>query len=343
MTSTTTPSATLTMLDRAEGALWGQACGDAFGMPNSFLRLPTWRLTMQPGPPDSPYHAGYPAGRITDDTEQAQSLTGALLAGEGTLDATLVADELRAWLHRVGGPDCLAVGPSTKIAIANLERGVPVEEAGVRGVTNGAPMRVSVVGVWAALRQFTFQQLLDDVRTACVPTHNTSVAISGAAAVAAAVWAGMQGMGWPETLSTACTAAREGERMGRWVYAPSVAARIEQACAVASSRLDEPQAARVISELVGMGEATAESVPAAFACAHYAGGNPEIAIRLAANAVGDTDTVAAMAGAICGARTGPDGLPAAWRDLVAEVNRLDVSRWAASLVTPGTPTAISGT
>jgi len=65
------PASTLLLRERALGALWGQACGDAFGMPNSFLRLPVWRTTMEPGPDNSPYHAGYPAGRITDDTEQA--------------------------------------------------------------------------------------------------------------------------------------------------------------------------------------------------------------------------------------------------------------------------------
>lgn len=323
------------MTDRAEGALWGQACGDAFGMPNSFLRLPMWRLEMEPGPNDSPYHAGYAAARITDDTEQAQSLTEAFLATDGPLEAKRVAAELEKWLDRVGGLECLAVGPSTKLAIGNLKNGVPVEESGLRGVTNGAPMRVSVVGVWAALRGYTFEELMQDVRVSCLPTHNTSVAISGAAAVAAAVWAGIRGLGWTETVSTACMAADEGIHLGRWVYSPSISARIRHACELVTPDLDEPTASRLVAELVGMGEATAESVPAAFAFASYAQGDPERAIRVAGNSYGDTDTVAAMAGAICGARTGVHDIPVRWREAVGETNELDVAAWVKSLLVAG--------
>lgn len=319
-------------LARTEGALWGQACGDAFGMPNSFLQHLVWRQAMEPGPSNSPYHAGYVAGRITDDTEQAQSLTEAFLKSDGPLDVEIVAVEIAKWLDSVGGQDSLAVGPSTKRAMAALKEGTPVALAGITGVTNGAPMRVSVVGAWAALNDFTFDELLADVAASCVPTHNTSVAISGAAAVAAAVWAGIRGLGWDETLSQALTAAAWGEGQGNWVYGASVAERIRTAVELAQAATSEVAVAQVMSELIGMGEATTESVPAAFAACAFARQKPEVAIRVSGNSRGDTDTVAAMAGAIAGAATGPDGIPAAWRDVVAKVNKLDVPAWARTLV-----------
>lgn len=319
-------------LARAEGALWGQACGDAFGMPNSFLKLPIWRLAMEPGPDNSPYHVGYAAGRITDDTEQAQSLSVAFEQSTGPLEVAIVAVELEKWLDRVGGMESLAVGPSTKRAMAALKGGTPVELAGTSGVTNGAPMRISVVGAWAALNDYTFDELLADVEAACIPTHNTSIAISGAAAVAAAVWAGIRGLDWDETLAQALIAARWGGERGTWVYGASVPERIIAAVDLMQSAATEVAAATVLSELIGMGEATTESVPAAFAAAAYANRDPEVAIRLSSNARGDTDTVAAMAGAISGALTGPAGLPAAWRDIVASTNDLDVPAWSRSLV-----------
>lgn len=320
------------LLSRTEGALWGQACGDAFGMPNSFLKFPVWRTAMEAGPLNSPFHAGYVPGRVTDDTEQAQSLTAAFEQSDGPLDVQIVAAEIGKWLDSVGGQDSLAVGPSTKRAMAAISAGTPVELAGRTGVTNGAPMRVSVVGAWAALNDFTFDELLADIEASCVPTHNTGVAISGAAAVAAAVWAGIRGLGWDETLAQALTAARWGADRGNWLPAVSIAERISMAVALAEAATSEADAARILTDLVGMGEATTESVPAAFAAAAYARRDPEVAIRVAGNARGDTDTVAAMAGAIAGATAGPDALPTAWRDIVADTNSLDVAAWAKTLV-----------
>ncbi|WP_082576002.1 ADP-ribosylglycohydrolase family protein [Arthrobacter sp. Soil762] len=316
---------------RVEGALWGQACGDAFGMPNSFLKDPLWRVKMEGGPANSPYHAGYDAGRITDDTEQAQSLSDAFARSSNTLDYKFAAEELEAWLDRVGGAESLAVGPSTKRAMARIKAGVPIEEAGNSGTTNGAPMRVAAVGVWAAIHSYSFEQLMIDVHSSCLPTHNTSVAISGAAAVAAAVWAGINGATWEETLEWACKAADAGEELGTWIYAPSISARIREGIRLVSTVTSERQAAVILSEVVGMGEATAESVPAAFAAAAFANRDAGVAIRIAGNSRGDTDTVAAMAGAISGASRGAGDIPAEWRDLVAKVNNLNVSAWADQL------------
>ena len=57
---------------------------------------------------------------------------------------------------------------------------------------------------------------------------------------------------------------------------------------------------------------TRETVPATLALCYLAQGNPREAIIYGANFGRDTDTIATMAGAICGALHGVDGLPAAW-------------------------------
>jgi len=64
--------------DRALGALAGLAIGDALGMPTqSFSRADIVarfgsRLQwFEPAPQDQPIAPGMPAGRVTDDTEQA--------------------------------------------------------------------------------------------------------------------------------------------------------------------------------------------------------------------------------------------------------------------------------
>ena len=59
------------------GGLLGQAMGDAFAMPALLHPEATWKcyggwLTeFHPGSDGHPAHAGLPAGRVTDDTEQA--------------------------------------------------------------------------------------------------------------------------------------------------------------------------------------------------------------------------------------------------------------------------------
>jgi ADP-ribosylglycohydrolase len=55
-----------------------------------------------------------------------------------------------------------------------------------------------------------------------------------------------------------------------------------------------------------------ETVPAAFALATLAGGDLRTGVEFAANFGRDTDTIATMAGALCGAIGGPDAIPETW-------------------------------
>jgi ADP-ribosylglycohydrolase len=55
-----------------------------------------------------------------------------------------------------------------------------------------------------------------------------------------------------------------------------------------------------------------ETVPAAFALAMLAGGDLRRGVEYAANLGRDTDTIASMTGALCGAIGGPDVIPEAW-------------------------------
>ncbi len=314
--------------DRVLGALAGTACGDAFGMPNSFLQAPEWRTTMEPGPANSPYHAGYPAGRITDDTEQALALTQAL---EDGFSRTTVAERLNEWFLSVGGSNSLAVGPSTKRALEAYARGDSVDVIGKTGVTNGAAMRIAPIGVVAGLRNLDLEGSADLVETACWPTHATSPAISGAMAAAWPIAVAIKGGSWAEVLDAAVDGAIAGEKRGQWVYAPDIAARIDAARAIAATASSPQSLADDISRLVGAGEPCTETMPAAIAIADFAKGNPALAIEIAGNLRGDTDTIAAIAGAICGAYAGVQCLPGEWLQLTEEVNPVSFSGWAERL------------
>jgi ADP-ribosylglycohydrolase len=296
---------------RASGALYGLAIGDALGMPTQLLsrRQITDRwgplLTgFEPAPPGHPIAAGLPAGAVTDDTEQAVLLARMLVKGHGALDPRDWAQALISWERDMADRGSLdLLGPSTKRALSAILSGTPPEEAGRHGDTNGAAMRITPVGI-------AFDTaLVDRVVEASRVTHNTSVALAGAAAVAAAVSAGVGGASVPAAIDAGVAAATLAAGRGHWVAGADVAARIRWAVTLVSDMAPE-RAAELIATLVGTSLATQESVPAAFAVLSVVPDDPWRACLLAASLGGDTDTIAAIAGAIAGACHGRSAFPA---------------------------------
>ena len=324
-------------LNSVLGALYGLAIGDALGMPTQLLSpedvdrrfgMITW---FQPAPDDHPIAAGLPAGHITDDTEQALLIARLLIDGHGRIDPHTLANALAHWereMVRRGSLDLL--GPSTQRAISAVAAGTSVEEAGRFGDTNGAAMRVTPVGIARPVEDF--DGLLQAVVDASGVTHNTTLALSGASAVAAAVSAGVGGASLDGAIQVGLSAARAGRNHGAWVAGADVAARIDAALDGVRG-LARDELVRFIRNLVGTSVATQESVPAAFAVlqATQEAGAWE-ACLLAASLGGDSDTIAAMAGAIAGACQGIDAFPADALDLIRTVNKLELEPVAEQLL-----------
>jgi ADP-ribosylglycohydrolase len=285
---------------------------------------------FEAGLPGHPLAAGLPAGTVTDDTEQAALLGRLLVETGGQADAAELAARLVAWeesMRARGSLDLL--GPSTKRAIAALLAGALPGEAGRYGTTNGAAMRVTPVGI--ATRSADLDLLLSRVEAVSRVTHNTSVALAGAAAVAAAVSAGIDGAGLPAAISLAVTAADRAAARGHWVAAADVAARITWATELVAGRA-AADVIDVVYRLVGTSLATQESVPAAFAVLAASPDDPWLAARIAASLGGDCDTIAAMAGAIAGACHGVEAFPDHARQTVDRVNELGLDELADGLL-----------
>jgi ADP-ribosylglycohydrolase len=323
--------------DRAAGALYGLAVGDALGMPTESLPRPEivarygpLLAEFQPGAPDQPLAPGLPAGTVTDDTEQALLLAQLIIEGDGAVDEAEFARRLLAWEEDMRARGSLSLlGPSTKRALSALLAGTPLAEAGRSGTTNGAAMRITPVGVATATGDL--DTLVGRVVTASRVTHNTGVALAGAAAVAAAVSAGVAGAGVPDAIQAAVTAARQAAGRGHWVAAADVAARITWAAGLTAGRSAD-EVLDAVYTLVGTSLATQESVPAAFAMLAAAPEDPWLACRLAASAGGDCDTVAAITGAIGGACHGVSAFPEQARATVSAVNGLHLDEVAARLL-----------
>jgi ADP-ribosylglycohydrolase len=310
---------------------------------------------LEPGPPDQPLAPGLPAGHVTDDTEQAAIVARRLIEDDGHIDPHHLAADLIDWQEQMrqrGSLDLL--GPSTNAALEQLRAGVSADETGRAGTTNGAAMRIAPVGV--AVPPEPLSGLVDAVHEASFVTHNTSIALSGAAAVAAAVSAGIETGDMGEATHAAIAAAQLGAGLGHWVAAADIATRIEFVARAAGADFGPtPQRAAgpfgtlaaddavprpmplaavfaLAGNLIGTSVQTAESVPAAFVFT-LAIRDPWVAVRAAASCGGDTDTVAAMAGAIIGAVHGPDVFPAEARAAIVQANPgLNVDGYVAPLL-----------
>lgn len=320
--------------DRALGALGGLALGDALGMPTQNQPRETIRRRygevldeLYPGPDDNEISRGLPAGRVTDDTDQAVILGRSFVAGNGRVEPRAFADALLAWEERMRAEGSLdLLGPSTRRALDAVARGVSPEETGRWGDTNGAAMRIAPIGV--GVRPRPLERLVDAVEQACLVTHHTGVAIAGAAAIAAAVSSGVEGHPLRDSLEHAVAAARLGAERGHYVPAADVADRIEWALQL-TARPDLDRIAR----LVGTGLATQESVPAALAVAALFPDDLWDACRHAASLGGDCDTIAAMTGAVVGAHVGWSAVPARIRDRLTAANpALDLPGLAGELL-----------
>jgi ADP-ribosylglycohydrolase len=120
------------MKNRARGALYGLAIGDALGMPTQMLSraqiVARWGALLngfEPAPPGHPIAAGLPAGAITDDTEQAVLLARLLVKGRGAVDPRELAEALVSWERDMAARGSLELlGPSTKRAVAAILAGV---------------------------------------------------------------------------------------------------------------------------------------------------------------------------------------------------------------------------
>ncbi|WP_192243420.1 ADP-ribosylglycohydrolase family protein [Mesorhizobium silamurunense] len=334
------------IIDRAMGALIGGALGDALGMPTQLLSLACIAELyghvedfVAPAA-DHPVSKGLPAGTITDDTEQALLLGRILVESGDRFDHARWVNALLDWERDVkarGSYDLL--GPSTKRAIDAINDGVPPEEAGSGGDTNGAAMRIGPVGIMMPLEPL--QALVAKVAETCRATHNTSIAIASAAAVAAAVSSGVAGSDWRAASERAVAAARLGATLGHWVTGGDIAARIAWAQELVRGK-SENEAIRLIVDLIGTGVASQESVPAAFAVLEVAGGDAWRAAVISANLGGDTDTIGAITAGMAGACTGVSRLP---QDRIAGLKGIDLAEvraLASDLVAVRTAKAGSG-
>ncbi|MFU8889223.1 MAG: ADP-ribosylglycohydrolase family protein [Trueperaceae bacterium] len=323
-------------LARAHGMLAGVAVGDALGMPAEFLDPPTiaaWygRITdLRRADARHPHH-GLPAGSVTDDTDQTLLLAELVIA-HGAIEPGAFAERLLAWGTSARVVAHRFVGPATLRTLEALKAGVPLADVPRGGTSNGAAMRVAPLAIAFADRDALEAQVV----ASCAVSHFTRRAISGAMAMAFALSAALEAT--PETdagieaiAAAAQEGARRGLRHGAWTWTPPIDRRIEHALRWART-LDRAALLDHLFDLIGVDMVADENVPDALALAAATGGDPMEAMTLAANLGGDSDTLASMVGALCGAWRGVGAIDAEARAQVERVNGLDLRATAGALL-----------
>lgn len=332
-----------TTTDRAYGALYGVALGDAMGMPGELwsrakvIATFGWIDRFLDAPQGHPIVDGWVAGQVTDDTQQMVMLAESIIRAGGRVDVPTLAEDLVAWADRVGATEGRFLGPTSAKVIHALREGADPLRSGVAGTTNGAAMRVAPIGVLCPSTDL--DALVDEVEASCLIAHNTNISIAGAAMIAAVVSTGIDapaGQSREDTVDAAIAGALAagsiGMTRGQDEAGASLLRRTDLAVDAARSTRTDDEFLQYVYDIVGANTDTTESIPAALGLVVRAGGDPVAVSILSANLGGDTDTIGAMAGGMCGAIGGATSIPDDMIATLTEVNELAVGPLAEALV-----------
>lgn len=286
---------TTAQTDRAAGVLLGLACGDALGAPHEF---------RPPLPPETPLAMtgggsfGWAPGEWTDDTSMAIPIARAAARGDDLREPAVLDGIVDAWVD--WSLDATDVGNQTRRVLRGVSIGPgSAAEAAARaaddyakhdGRGNGSLMRTAPV--------------------ALAYLHDAESLVLAARAVSALTHAGDDS---EEACVLWCLAIRHAVLRGSYDVRAGLAVLSPERAAVWASRLDEAEA--VEPSALGSNGGVVKALMAAWSAVHRSDSYAD-AVRRAVLAGWDTDTVAAIAGGLAGARWGASAVPSAWRRVV---------------------------
>lgn len=273
--------------DRFQGCLLGLAVGDALGarfegQPAEHIvsRYPTVRALIDNPPNNELWY--------TDDTQMAIGVAETLAEQGVIVEEKLCAAFVANYVPSRG------YGRGARKVLETMEDGkdhrqvaATVFPGGSRG--NGAAMRVAPVGL---LFRDHYEQVWEQARASALPTHVHVLGVEGAQVLALAVAVASR--------QQAFDRAKLFEELSRRCTSPEFRERLELAARAASYKE---------VALLGNGIEAIDSVPTAIACFALAPNSYETAVANAIFLGGDTDTIAAMTGALCGAFAGCQAIP----------------------------------
>lgn len=311
------------------------AVGDAMGMPTEFMTRESieskfGQVNHLIDPGYSLIHSDLKYAQITDDTEQNVYLIKEYCA-KGSIEVENTAVSLLNWIRETGAIEKKYIGPSSLKALKAIEAGEDPHKAGQNGTTCGGIMRTPAAVL--CTREGDRQSLIRNVQNCCIPTHNTSTALEAAMAYAFAMEACLQRSSIEEVIEKAVEGAAEGIKRAPYkMCAASSGERIRylwenRKCFDSGQKLLD-----FLFNVFGTGMESEDVCAAVFGIFMFAGEDVWLAIRLGASLGGDTDTVAALAAALCCAYAGRHNIPDEILETVLKENNLDFEEVSDTIV-----------
>lgn len=334
----------LKALSQIQGCLFGQAYGDALGMPSELwtkYKVKShfgWIDRFLAGPDENIAANEFSKGQYTDDTSQAIALMDAVIEAGGQIEPKIIAKHIIKWADDIDAFNKNILGPTSKHTLKEIAKGVAVEDVESNGVTNGSAMRVSPIG--CLLKSDDVEQFIQHVRLSCIATHKSDIAIAGATTIAWCISRAIDGFHWNQIKTEICDIANLAQDKYISTFSPLLGYRINYAMSLITelnkqhdeiSQEYKEAVIKVVYEQVGSGMDIIESIPAAIALVEASDTDPLLCAELAANLGGDTDTIGAMATAICGAIHGIQAFPIESIKLIEEVNNTNFNLYATKL------------
>ncbi|MFH8383359.1 ADP-ribosylglycohydrolase family protein [Kitasatospora sp. NPDC018058] len=272
---------------RAAGTVLGSAVGDALGAPYEFGPAGALTARFPSGPVELVAGGGWDRGEATDDTQMAVLVADSLLE-QGGLDLPDIFDRFRRW----AAADPKDIGIQTEDVLTN---GMPWDLAAavhfnttLRAAGNGSLMRAATSAV--AFARAGREATMDAARRIAALTHGDRAAWEGTAILHELVRLALDGAdplaGLPAVLS--CVHPDHRER-----YTTVLAPDWHPDLATEANGAVWPCLGSAVWAL-----RTTDTF--------------ESALHAAVDLGGDTDTVAAVTGALAGARYGLPAIPERW-------------------------------
>jgi ADP-ribosylglycohydrolase len=287
---------------KMSSTLLGTAIGDALGVPfetklSNFEPLVDWNGLTFLG---SEHHKLKP-GQYSDDTQLSIEVAQSLLENKGFNPGNL-AERYVDWM--VSGR-ARGYGKTTLLAVQNLLNGKHWSQSGVPGsYGNGTAMRAAPFGIYF---RDDLKELIKVCKVDSAITHASEEAEAGSIAIA---------------LAAAYAVNNDTDQLLQRIWEVLPDSKVKVAIFSLSSLVESPyigpeQALRVI----GTKGNVKETVPAALYC-FLRFNFYEDAVVAAIKAGGDTDTTAAIVGALWGAKVGVQGIYPNWVSYVEDSAKL---------------------
>jgi len=286
----------LTIRERILGLLLGGAVGDAIGLPAEGM---TAERIARRWPGELKHRFVLGRGMMSDDTEHAAMTAQALIVAAGDVEKfrRSLAWKLRWWF--LGLP--AGVGLATARACVRLWFGISPARSGIYSAGNGPAMRSAIIGAAFADDEAKRREF---VAASTGLTHTDPRAERAALAVAeAAAWIVRGDL--REQFQVRLPALSED---GEWL----------RVCKLLADGLSGEQSVKQFAEALGLKSAVTgyafHTVPVALFAWLRHRGNYRETIQSVIHCGGDTDTTAAIVGALAGCEVGREGIPSEWLD-----------------------------